>query len=232
MQLWREKRCEADPQDLSSMLPVMLGSWTEGFNRQWYEALTGDEVTRAGEALSCSQDPWRRCTLDGFIEARACVFEAKHTSTFVNSEQVLERYMPQLQHNMSLTGASRAVLSVIFGNQKYEVFEVDADWLYQRELYQAEHVFWNCVLTGKRPVAVDPPAPPRPVGTREVCLEGNNHWASAAVDWLQHRESARTHASACALIKDLVEPDVKRAFGHGIEAKRSKSGAITIRELV
>jgi len=30
--------------------------------------------------------------------------------------------------------------------------------------------------------------------------------------------------------KGLVEDDVGRAFGHGIEAKRSKSGAITIRE--
>ncbi len=32
--------------------------------------------------------------------------------------------------------------------------------------------------------------------------------------------------------KGLVEEDVGRAFGHGIEAKRSKAGAITIRELV
>ena len=32
-------------------------------------------------------------------------------------------------------------------------------------------------------------------------------------------------------IKELLEDDVSRAFGHGIEAKRSKAGAITIREL-
>jgi hypothetical protein len=38
------------------------------------------------------------------------------------------------------------------------------------------------------------------------------------------------HSSACVQIKALVEDDVARAFGHGIEAKRSKSGAITIRE--
>ncbi len=33
------------------------------------------------------------------------------------------------------------------------------------------------------------------------------------------------------MIKAMVEDDVARAFGHGIEAKLSKSGAITIREL-
>ena len=70
-----------------------------------------------------------------------------------------------------------------------------------------------------------------PIGTREVCLEGNNAWASAAFDWLEHRDAAKVHASACSCIKTLVEEDVARAFGHGIEAKRSKSGAITIREL-
>jgi len=76
-----------------------------------------------------------------------------------------------------------------------------------------------------------PPAPPKPVGVREVCLEGSNAWAAAAADWLTHREAAKIHANACTSLKELVEPDVARAFGHGIEAKRSKAGAISIREL-
>ena len=95
----------------------------------------------------------------------------------------------------------------------------------------AEEDFWDCVLTGREPVAVDPPPAPRPIGTREVCLEGNNSWASAAFDWLKHKDAAKIHATACATIKAQIEHDVSRAFGHGIEAKRSKSGAITIREL-
>ena len=51
------------------------------------------------------------------------------------------------------------------------------------------------------------------------------------MDWLNNRNAAKTHSAACATLKELVEPDVARAFGHGIEAKRSKVGAITIREL-
>ena len=46
--------------------------------------------------------------------------------------------MPQLQHNMAVAGAETAVLSVIFGNHKYEIIEVAADWLYQLELLEAE----------------------------------------------------------------------------------------------
>jgi len=209
----------------------MLGCWTEVFNRLWYEQLTGNRVTSVGRQFTCRRDDWRRCSVDGLVEEGGAVWEAKHTNAFAAPEEVLERYMPQLQHNMAVTGRERAVLSVIFGNHKFELFEVAADWLYQSELLEAEQRFWSAVLTGEPPVAFEPPPAPRPIGTREVCLEGNNAWAAAACEWLEHRDAAKNYASACAAIKSLVEADVARAFGHGIAAKRSKSGAITIQEL-
>lgn len=228
-QLWLEKRGEAEPPDLSCSLPVMLGSWTEPFNRQWFERLSGEQIVGPGKRFTCSRYRWRRSTVDGLVRDKGAIWEAKHTSAFAKSDEVLERYMPQLQHNMAVTGLEQAMLSVIFGNHKFEVFNVAADWLYQLELLEAEERFWNCVLRGDEPAIVEAPPPPRPIGTREVCLEGNNAWASAAHDWVKHRESAKIHASACASIKGLVEEDVARTFGHGIEAKRSRSGAITIR---
>jgi predicted phage-related endonuclease len=230
LKLWREKRGEEAPEDLSSRLPVMLGSWTEAFNRQWYEKCTGQEVTRAGESLRCKTHSWRGCSLDGFVEAKGAVWEAKHTNGFGKGEDILARYMPQLQHNMAVAKAERALLSVIFGNHKWEVFEVAADWLYQDDLLEGERRFWDCVQSGEAPVAVAAPPAPKAVGVREICLQGNNAWAMAAADWLENREAAKKHAAAGASIKSLVEDDVARAFGHGIEARRSKAGALTIRE--
>jgi predicted phage-related endonuclease len=230
LKLWRVKRGEEGPEDLSAVLPVMLGCWTESFNRQWYERETGLQVERIGAVSAHPEHPWRRCTLDGYVPALGAVWEAKHTSAFAKSDEVLARYMPQLQHNMAVVGAQKAVLSVVFGNHKWELFEVAADWLYQEDLLIAEARFWDCVRNGERPVAAPVPPPPKPVGVREVCLEGNNAWASAACDWLTHKGAAKAHASACLIIKSLVEDDVARAFGHGIEAKRSRSGAVTIRE--
>ncbi|WP_308515818.1 YqaJ viral recombinase family protein [Sphingomonas flavescens] len=230
-ELWLEKRGEASPPDLSDKLHVMLGCWTEPFNRAWYEQLTNEEIGAVGESFACERYHWRRCTVDGLVKPDGAIWEAKHTSAFAKNDEVLERYMPQLQHNMAVVGVERAILSVIFGNQRFEIFEIASDWLYQLELLDAEHRFWDCVISGKKPVPATPPPAPRPIGIREVCLEGNNAWASAAFDWLKHREAAKLHSSACASIKSLVEDDVARAFGHGIEAKRSKSGAISIREL-
>jgi len=230
--LWREKRGEQPPVDLAANLAVMLGSWTEAFNRQWYEGISERRVDHVELSLTCADHPWRRCTLDGFLTDPAAVWEAKHTSAFAKNEDVLSRYMPQLQHNMAVAKCDRAVLSVIFGNHRYEIFEVASDWVYQIELLQAEIDFWNCVESGRVPVPAAVPMAPKPVGIREVCLEGNNAWAAAAADWAHHREAAKRHATAVTQIKELVEPDVARAFGHGIEAKRSKAGAITIKELI
>ena len=41
VRLWREKRGEVEPEDLSGNLIVQLGLATEELNRRWYEANTG-----------------------------------------------------------------------------------------------------------------------------------------------------------------------------------------------
>ena len=41
IRLWREKRGEAEPADLSGDLIVQLGVATETLNRSWYERNTG-----------------------------------------------------------------------------------------------------------------------------------------------------------------------------------------------
>lgn len=230
LELWRIKRGEEIAEDLSGVIPVMLGCWTEPFNRQWYERVSGKVVHVPTQPFVCAEYEWRRCTVDGLIDPEGAVFEAKHTSAFAKTEEVLERYMPQLQHNMAVTNRDRAVLSVIFGNHKYEMFEIAADWLYQQELFEVEAAFWDCVLTGREPIAAEVPPAPKPIGVREICFEGHNAWAFAAVDWLDFRDSAKKHAAAAGSLKSLIEDDVARAFGHGVEAKRSKSGAITIKE--
>lgn len=156
------------------------------------------------------------------------VFEAKHVSAFQTEEAILERYFPQLQHNMRVCGLRKAFLSVFFGTMKWKVFEVDADPIYQDQLIAAERNFWECVKNGTPPVAVHIPAPIEAV--RKVDMSLNNAWADAAGDWHQNYAPAKAFEAAAKRIKELVEPDVQEASGHGIKASRSKTGAITIRK--
>ena len=53
--LWREKRGEVEPEDLSANLIVQLGAVTEHLNRHWYERNTGQVVTEVQTAVPSGQ---------------------------------------------------------------------------------------------------------------------------------------------------------------------------------
>ena len=74
-QLWLEKRGEVGAPDLSDKISVMLGCWTEAFNQQWYEQLTGERVGDVGRAFTCPRHEWRRCTVDGRVESRGATHQ-------------------------------------------------------------------------------------------------------------------------------------------------------------
>ena len=65
--LWREKRGEAGPEDLSGNLIVQLGNVTEDLNRSWYERNTGRTVGDIQRLVKHSAIPWMAATLDGII---------------------------------------------------------------------------------------------------------------------------------------------------------------------
>ena len=96
---WREKRGEAEPEDLSGNLIVQLGAATEELNRSWYERNTGRHVSDVQRRVKHSAISWMVATLDGIVEATGAVFEAKFMLPWSFSEEAAaEKYMPQLQH--------------------------------------------------------------------------------------------------------------------------------------
>lgn len=227
LQLWKEKSGKAEGEDLSEVLQVMLGSFTESFNRAWYEKKHKKIVTNVGDQMICLDHPFMACTLDGMVNGEE-VWEAKHVSAFAKEDEVLEKYMPQLTHNMIVCGVKSAVLSVIFGNHKHETYSVSLDPDYAAKLIAAEENFWNCIHNDIQPVIVHTKYQ-GPV-ERKVDMSGNNSWSAAAADFLGSLDLAKQHDKAKSILKELVEDDVVEASGHGIIAKRSKTGAITIKE--
>jgi predicted phage-related endonuclease len=77
IQLWREKRGEVEPEDLSGNLVVRLGLATEALNRSWYEANSGQVLTDVQRQIRHPALRWMAATLDGRVEATGAVFEAK-----------------------------------------------------------------------------------------------------------------------------------------------------------
>jgi predicted phage-related endonuclease len=229
VRLWREKRGEVEPEDLSDNLIVQLGTVTEDLNRRWYERNTGYAIKEVQRRVQHPVHKWMAATLDGLIDPGGAVFEAKFMLPWTFSEEAAaEKHMAQLQHNMWVSDSRSAVLSIITGGGKWVEMSVHADPLYQHLLLTAEKRFWRCVMSGEepRPFGVEPPRP-RLEAVRIVDMSASNSWAEFAAVFRRTRPAHQEHEGAKADLKKLVPEDAREAIGHGLRAKRSKSGAVS-----
>ncbi len=227
--LWQEKRGEAEPEDLSGNLIVQLGLAIEPLNRQWYERTTGSLVKDVQRWVRHPVIRWMAATLDGIVEGNGAVFEAKFMLPWSFSEEgAVEKHMAQLQHNMWVTNATAAVLSIITGGGKWVEIKISADSLYQHLLLTAEKKFWRCVESGEPPrlFGAEPPRP-RIEAVRIIDMSSSNAWAELSGVFRRTREAYLEHENAKTELKGLMPEDAKEAIGHGIRAKRSKSGAVS-----
>jgi predicted phage-related endonuclease len=229
IRLWQEKRGELEPEDFSGNLIVQLGRVTEDLNRQWFERNTGQAVKDVQRRLRHPVNRWMGATLDGLVGATGAVFEAKFMLPWSFSEEgAAEKHMAQVQHNMWVVNAKMAALSIITGGGKWVEIALSADPLYQHLLLTAERKFWRCVETGEPPrlFGIEPPRP-RLVAVRIVDMTTSNSWGEFAAVFRNTRAAFLEHEKAKTELKGLIPEDAKEAFGHGIRAKRSKSGAVS-----
>jgi predicted phage-related endonuclease len=191
LRLWREKRGEVEPEDLSGNLIVQLGIVTEDLNRRWYEANTGQVLIDIQRHVRHPALRWMAATLDGRVQGAEAVFEAKFMLPWYFSEEAAaEKYAPQLQHNMWVVGARTGVLSVITGGGKWVEVKTHADPLYQHLIVTAERKFWRCVESGEPPhlFGIEPPRP-RVEAVRIVDMSASNAWGEFAGIFIRTREA-------------------------------------------
>jgi hypothetical protein len=229
VRLWREKRGEAEPEDLSGNLIVQLGAATEELNRAWYQRNTGRSVRDVQRLVKHSAIPWMAATLDGLVEGTEAVFEAKFMLPWSFSEEAAaEKHMAQVQHNMWVTHLRTSVLSIITGGGKWVEITIPMDPLYLSVLVSAEKKFWRCVQSGEPPhlINAEPPRP-RIEAIRIVDMSSSNSWAEFAALFRNTRSAFLDHERAKSELKALMPEDAKEAIGHGVRAKRSKAGAVS-----
>jgi putative phage-type endonuclease len=229
LRLWREKRGDVAPPDLAGNLVVQLGVVTEPLNRHWFERNTGRTLKDVQRLVRHPVIRWMQATLDGVVVETGAVFEAKFMLPWSFSEEgAAEKHMAQLQHNMWVNNAKEAVLSIITGGGKWVEITIAADSLYQHLLLTAEKKFWRCVESGEPPrvFGVEPPRA-RIEAVRVVDMSSSNSWAEFADIFLRTREAHTEHERAKSELRALIPEDASEASGHGIRARRSKSGAIS-----
>lgn len=217
-----------EPEDLSRVWPVQLGSATESLNLDWYE-MQGPTVSRRGEVVVHPAYPWAAATLDGWDDVLRCPVETKHVGGREPLEVVIERYQPQMQWQMECTRATQCALSVIMGASAPVIEYIERAPEYAAEMVTRGQQFMHCVKNRVVPVALD--AVVAPIDASKVYdMATNNTWAVQAAIWRDTRGDAERCKEAEKTLKAIVPADAKKCHGHEIQITRDRAGRLSLRE--
>jgi predicted phage-related endonuclease len=216
-------------EDLSTVWPVRLGEATEQLNLDWFELKNAMAVVRRGEVVVHPRHPWAAATLDGWVEMLKCPIEVKHVGGREPIEVVIDRYQPQMQWQMEVTGATQCALSIIVGAFPPVVEFIERDAAYAAEMVKRGEQFMACMHERRPPVAMMPM--PAPVDASKVYdYSKNNFWCAQGDIWLANKDAAKAAREAEINLKNVVPEDAKKVIGAGIQITRDKANRLSLRE--
>jgi predicted phage-related endonuclease len=232
MALWREMTDDPTfiPDDLRAVWPVRLGECTEQLQLDWFEMQNDLPVTLRGEVVIHKRLSWVAATLDGWCEGLSCPIECKHVGGREPLEVIIDRYQPQMQWQMEVTGAKQCALSVIVGTNAPIVEFIERDDEYIAEMLKRGAQFMDCVAKRRPPVALEPVAPPADA-SKVYDMAGNNAWANYAGIWLSTKKAADECKDAEKILKAAVPADAKKCHGHNVQITRDRAGRLSLREI-
>jgi len=192
---------------------ALLRLWQEKRGEAAPEDLSGDLLVQLGSVTERLNRHWyEKITVRAVTEVQRQVFHAVH------------RWMAAtLDGRVEATGA-------VFEAKFMLPWNFSEEAAAEKHMAQLQHNMW---VTAARTAVLSTHLPPRPRvdAVRIVEMSGSNSWAEFAGIFSRTRAAYSEHDTAKAELKKLVPEDAKEAIGHGVRAKRSKSGAISF-ELV
>ena len=235
LELWLVKTGRKEPEDLSEILPVQLGSFTEEFNLDWFSkqhencVLTHKQFTmeKTIEGVPC------KGTVDAVFNGH--VVEAKHTNPFYKMSDVINRYMPQLQMYCYLSGKDGIWLSVIFGNSDYKHVFIDFNLKYFSTMMKHVKKFWEYVEQDQQP-RVDDEVPEEDCNVESIPVdkliirnaEKDNEFTSLSIDYHTHYHSYKIFEKIKQDLKKIIKPTEREVYNEYLSVRKNKRGAISI----
>lgn len=224
-ELWRIKTKRAPA--VTENYAMRRGKALEAEARHAYEAETGHIVRphfRRHPVL-----PWMLASLDGLdldgqlvVEIK-CPGDGDHGTAVLGS--IPEKYIPQVQHQLAVTGAS--VLHYwSWDRRRGALVEVAPDAAYIARLIEAEETFWGYVQRDEAP----------PLGPADVVRRDDPKWREAAETFLRmdsrKREVEGLYEASRQALEDLLGEYTNRAVGAGVCVTRyTVAGAVDYKKV-
>lgn len=239
--LWMEKMGYREGADLSKVLQVQLGVWTEEFNIKWFEKFNQVECYRGanGDYEHRYHYKWEgvpcRATLDAEFKMRGERYglECKHTNERATLRKQLERYMPQLQLYLEISGVKAMYFANIFGNSRYEYVKVAKDDQYLEQMFVHLKEFWGYVERKEEPPQSMPhfsasidQIPINDMVARDATSD--NYFAVRAAEYISTMDAAKEHEAAKKDLKGMVGMDEREVYNDRLSIKRDVRGSLRI----
>ena len=228
--LWLEKTGREQPDDLSDIFAVRLGTYTEEFHIRELEETLNVKITRQFKHEREIDGVPCRATLDGVYGGIGV--ECKHTNERQTMSKQLERYMPQLQFYMMVTGIERMVFSCIFGNRTREHTLVDSNMPYRHEMLLQLIDFWQYVKDDMEPdrglVSVVMPSMDAVPINSMVAIDAstNNQFMADAEIYAVTKDKATAHEKAKKRLKEMMPSNCREMYCSDFAMRRAANGSI------
>lgn len=217
-ELWESKTGRRAPAPRTGAM--RRGIALEPVARAAYEAYTGNIVEP--HCRIHPQHDFMLASLDGISLDEDLILEIKCPGTedhsLARAGKVPQKYIAQIQHQLSVTGAEVCHLWSFDGAQGMLV-EVYPDGAYIHDLVEAERTFWGYVQ------ADEPP----PLGAQDPVLREDAEWARHARAWQQAQQALQAaraaEAEARARLEALAGTGVTMGAGVRV-AKTFRKGSI------
>lgn len=153
LSVWAEKTGQVEPEDISDRLPVKLGLKLEQTVADLFMEDTGKKVHRVNEMRFHKDHPFLGATLDRRVVGENAILECKTTSAWKakewDKEEIPQEYIVQVLHYLAVTGAEKAYVAVLVGNQDFKWKTIERDNNVLKDLIDREVSFWNDFVVPK-----------------------------------------------------------------------------------
>ncbi len=234
LKLWLEKTGQAEPDDLSQVEAVQLGTELEEFVAQKFARETGRQVRRQSKMYVHKDYPYMAAHIDRLITGTDELLECKTCGAYKEDEwaevvEVVEKdgkkeevvtaktpieYVLQVTWYLGITGKKVGHIAVLIGGQKFKKRKI----LFDEELFnvmvEAAKDFWESVQT-KNPPAVTP-------DDNEVLIKMFPKHNEELVEkqdleeYVDKLQKIKDDISALTDEKEMLEAEIKSSIGENL----------------
>ncbi len=239
--LWREKTGRADPANLDLVAAVQIGIATEHLHPRFVEHATGVRCVAAEDTWVHPEHDWMVAHPDFLTwedgdhnREPDTVVEAKFTGGFQSDAELAQRYHWQIQHQLTVMGLERGLLSILrpTGHAIVRVRRNEDDC---ERLLETLSAFWWHVANDVEPSDPVPVDAPVYETRRVVDMARHNRFVSLAAVLVEQRSTAIAVKEAEVALKALMPADARIAFfageepGRGLYLARDREGRLSLR---